>query len=213
VKDLFVLTRKMKGGEKMKKCLAILLTVFLCMAFSTTVYAAASKTINVTASIPQMSGGLSVTVSKVRASDDTWVQSDANLPINFETLTFDDTYKIFRASYYYAVDVGITDNSGTNWTITHTRTNFQKDASNNLNNCVNVSFMKQVNDTTATQLQKLSYNNSNNVSFTKSQLSGGWLRIYYGIATGQGDASGVVPIGLDKPYGTYSGQVTITVTP
>jgi hypothetical protein len=76
--------------------------------------------------------------------------------------------------------------------------------------------MKQTSSTVATQLQKVSYGNSNNVAYTKAQLSGGWLRIYYGVGTGDPadpDAPGVTPIGLDTAAGTYNGSITITLTP
>jgi hypothetical protein len=67
----------------------------------------------------------------------------------------------------------------------------------------------------SSELSKFSFANSNSKAFTKAQLAGGWLRIYYGIGTGEAgkDAAGVTPIGLDTPAGTYAGSVTITLTP
>lgn len=193
----------------MKSFVYFLVVVFLAFC-ATTGLAATNRTINVKATIASVSGGLNVAISKVVG--DVFTPDSA---INFGTLTFDSTYRIFRPSdgRYYAVDIGVMDNTGTAWTLTHTRTSFKKDDTNNLDNNVNVTFMKQTSDTTGTQLRRVSFANSNNVSYTKSQLAGGWLRIYYGIASGKGDASGVTPIGLDKPAGTYAGTVTITLTP
>ena len=196
-------------GKTLKMILASIMVLTLGMPC----FAATSKTINVTAFVPTISGGLNVTISKIRSSDDFWEQSGPTLPIDFGTLTLDTTYNVFRATYYYAVDVGVNDNTGTIWTVTHTRNSFKKDASNNLDTNVNVTFMKQTSSTSGSQLLKVSYASSNNVAYTKTQLLGGWLRIYYGIGTGSGDASGVLPIGLDKPTGTYSGSVVITLTP
>jgi len=192
--------------------LKIMLVSVMVLALAVPCFAGATKTISVTATIPTIASMLNVTVSKVRASDDYWEQS-GDIPINFGTLTYDTTWGVFRAAYYYAVDVGVTDTSGTIWSLTHTRTNLQKDATNNLNNNVNVTFMKQLTSSSATQLSKVSYTNSNNVAYNKTQLSGGWLRIYYGIGTGSGDAPGVLPITADNVAGTYTGSVTITLSP
>lgn len=195
----------------------MILITMMVFCLSSLSFAAQSKTITVTAAVPTISGGLNVTVSKIQASDGTWLVSDPDLSIDFGTLTRDTTFNIFKSLYYYAVDIGVTDNTGTVWTITHTRNSIQKDAINNLDGNVNVTFMQQTNSSTATQLQKLSFANSNNVAYTKTQLGSGWLRIYYGIGTGatgaSGDAPGVTPIGVDKPAGTYTGSVVITLTP
>ncbi|MBI4982088.1 MAG: hypothetical protein HZC15_02935 [Candidatus Omnitrophica bacterium] len=198
----------------------LIILSFLALVL-TDCFAATTQTLNVTANVPLQSGGLTVAVSKIDSKNtctsvgDQWYPGQAG--IAFGTLTRNTEYNIFVTQYYYAVDVGVDDNSGAAWTVTHTRTDFKKDASNNLNSNVNVTFFKQTNATTGTQLKKVSYANSDNVSYTKAQLSGGWLRIYYGIATGDPeegctDASGVVPIPVSKLAGAYSGTVTLTVT-
>jgi hypothetical protein len=83
-----------------------------------------------------------------------------------------------------------------------------------------VTFVKQTSSTVGTELQKVSFGDSQNIAYTKAQLAGGWLRIYYGVGTGEvdsvtklgKDAPGVTPIGLDTPAGTYTGSVTLTLT-
>jgi hypothetical protein len=83
-----------------------------------------------------------------------------------------------------------------------------------------------ITNTAGTQLAKVSFAESGtNKSFSKTQLkegaTQGWLRIYYGIGTGNkvttdqctDDAPNVVPIGMDKPYGDYAGAATLTLTP
>jgi hypothetical protein len=202
-----------KGARKMKNILICMVAVIVVAFCATGAWAAASQTVNVNAVVPTVSGGLTVTVSKVIGTTLT-----TDTAINFGTLALDATTNIFKPAdgRYYAVDVGVKDNSGTIWTITHTRNSFKKDATNNLDSNVNVSFVKQTSASVGTVLQKVSFNNSNNVAYTKTQLSGGWLRLYYGIASGdpaKPDATGVTPIGLDKPAGTYAGSVTITLTP
>jgi hypothetical protein len=203
-----------KGGEKMMKRILIL-TMALVFGATALCFAASSKTINVTAAVPLQSGGLNVSVSKIRSTDDAWVQT-GDIPVDFGTLTYNTTYGIFLPTYYYAVDVGVIDNSGTAWTLTHTRASVKKDSTNNLDSSINVTFVKQVGTGTPTELKKVTFANSNNTAYTKANLTGGWLRIYYGIAAGdpkKPDASGAELITMDKPYGTYAGTVTITLTP
>lgn len=190
-------------------CMVFVLVAF----FATNVWAASSQTVNVNAIIPTVSGGLTVTVSKVIGTTFT-----GDTAINFGTLALDPVNNIFTPAdgRYYAVDVGVRDNTGTVWTVTHTRTSFKKDATNNLDSNVNVSFVKQVSSTVGVVDKYLSFNNSNNIAYTKTQLGSGWLRIYYGLGTGNTttpDASGVTPIGFNKPAGTYTGSITITLTP
>ncbi len=192
------------------KNILIMSMVFVMVALMTTAsWAASSQTVTVNATVAAVSGALSVSVSKVTGT--VWTPATA---ISFGTLVWDSVNKIFLPNCYYAVDIGVTDNSGTAWTLTHTRASVAN-GSNNINNKINVSFNKQTSSTTATELQKVSYANSNNIAYTKAQLSGGWLRIYYGVGTGEAgkDAPGVTPIGLDTLAGTYTGSVTITLTP
>ncbi|MBI4982087.1 MAG: hypothetical protein HZC15_02930 [Candidatus Omnitrophica bacterium] len=215
-----LLKNLMKGGEvKMKKVILVMLVVFVLAVGSC--YAANTQTINVTATVAAVANGLNVGISKIDskgtcvATDDSWTSGQAG--VAFGTLNWDAANSIFLNNYYYAVDVGVVDNSGAAWTITHTRTDFKKDATNNLNSNVNVTFAKQTDATTGSDLSKVSYANSNNVSYTKAQLAGGWLRVYYGIGTGDvrvgcTDAAGVTPITVDKPAGAYSGTVTLTLT-
>ena len=188
--------------------------VFVVVAFcATNAWAVSSQTVTVNATVPTVTGGLTVTVSKVIGTVFTPATS-----ISFGTLALDPVNHIFTTSdkSYYAVDVGVTDNSGTAWTVTHTRNSLLSGV-NSLDSKVNVSFNKQTSSTASTELSKVSFGDSNSKAFTKATLLGGWLRIYYGIGTGSLvaplDATGVTPIGLDTPAGTYSGSVTITLTP
>lgn len=202
-----------KGAREMKNILICMIAVIVVVVCATGAWAAQSTTVNVNAVVPTVSGGLTVTVSKVIGTTFT-----GDTAINFGTLSLDTVNNIFAPSdkRYYAVDVGVRDNSGTIWTLTHTRSSLKKDATNNLDSNVNVSFVKQVSSTVGVVDKYLSFNNSNNIAYTKTQLGAGWLRIYYGLGTGNTttpDASGVTPIGLNKPAGTYAGSVTITLTP
>ncbi|MCM8796201.1 MAG: hypothetical protein NC928_05925 [Candidatus Omnitrophica bacterium] len=159
---------------------------------------------------------------------DTW-SAVTNYLIDFGTLQWDSQYKIFRGQYYGAVDVAVFDNTQTAWTITHTRTSLTKGTAN-LDENVNVVGYKVTctkcdgTDDTQTEIFKKSYKDSNGQTVTRTQVSGGWLRIFYGIAGGikpgdpnpngcSVDAPGVKPVTMDKPYGTYQGTVTLTLSP
>jgi hypothetical protein len=201
-------------------------TCFLCFASDT-------KSFTVKANIPTVNPSFDITFYQITPSadctSDSWGPgSSTSSLLDFGTLQWDSKYKIFRGQYYGAVDVGVRDNTGTNWTITHTVTYFSHttNPTYDLNNNVNVSFNKCVDDCKdpgeQIELAKVSYfPGSNGMQFTKSQLSGGWLRIYYGIATGlkqdsgacKRDAPEVVPVTADKPAGQYQGRVTLTLTP
>lgn len=201
-----------KGAREVKNTIICLVAVIV-VAFCATGAWASSQTVNVNAVVPTVSGGLNVTVNRVIG--DTWTPATA---INFGTLALDPVNNIFVPSdaRYYAVDIGVRDNSGTIWTLTHTRTSFRKDATNNLDSNTNVSFVKQASSSVGVVDSYVSFNNSNNKAYTKTQLGSGWLRIYYGLGTGNTttpDAPGVTPIGLNKPAGIYAGSVTITLTP
>jgi len=199
--------------------------ILICMAFvvvafcATNVWAAtAPVTVTVNATVPTMTGGLTVGISKVVGT--VWTAGQAS--VSFGTLVWHPEngrdgkpMNIFLPTMYYAVDIGVTDNSGTAWTVTHTRVSLVGQGTN-IDNKVNVSFNKQTSSTVGRELQKVSFGKSQSIAYTKAQLAGGWLRIYYGVGTGdpaKPDATGVTPIGIDTPAGTYTGSVTITLTP
>jgi hypothetical protein len=209
----------MKREVKMKNILIGM--VFVVVAFcATNSWASSFQTVTVNATVPTVTGGLSVSVNKVDvATGKVWTPATS---ISFGTLAWHPEVgtnglplNIFLPDSYYAVDIGVTDNTSTAWTITHTRASLAGQGTN-INDKVNVSFNKQTDGTHGTELSKFSFGDSNSKAFTKATLSGGWLRIYYGIGTGdpaKPDATGVTPIGLDTPSGTYTGSVTITLTP
>ena len=186
--------------------------IFLLLSFSGIALAGNSVTKNITASIPSQDG-LDVHISKVSADSGNWTRNQSS--IDFGTLTYDTTNHIFLPSCYYAVDVGVNTNTS-NWTVTHNTSSIQGPSGANLDNNVIVTFVKTENTSSGTNdvlLRRTSFANSNGVSYGKSNLNGGWLRIYYGIATGgSNEPSNVKPITMDKPAGNYTGSVTITLT-
>ena len=222
----------MKDMRVKHLAVSVILAVFLalCSVNSSVPLYAATQQFDVRASVPQQNG-FTVTVNRIqgvastpsanavslsRVQGNTWTPSSS---IDFGNLYFDSAKNIFLSNYYYAVDVEVLANLK-NWSIAHDTTpilnaNLPPDdmGYNTLDYNVNVTFVKQFDDTTGDQLKKKNYADSNGLVFTKDNLSGGWLRIYYGIATGEPgkDAPGASPIGLDKPTGRYQGEVILTL--
>jgi len=210
-------TNNKKGGEKMKaKALMILLAGILVLTCASAAMAA-SYPVPVSAIVPAFTL-TGVTVSRITPDGaDVDLLEDWNPApggsVNFGTLTVDAVYKIFRPqdSCYYAVDVTAIKNNGA-LTITHNRTSVAS-GGNNLDNKINVSFTASDGITDTLIGSKMSFGGSDGQSFTANSgaLAGKWLRIYYGLGTGLGDAVGVVPVPLTQPIGTYSGSITITI--
>lgn len=167
-----------------------------------------TQDITVQATIESLNPAFDIAVTPIDATTDSWGTTDdsPSYTIDFGTLNADYDNNILLPDDYYAVDVGIVSNTG--WQVTHDATGLGE-----LNDNVNVTFVT-TDGSTDSELEKVSFSNSNGQSYTDSDFgTGEWLRIYYGIGTGDGnDAAGVEPIGLDTPTGTYQGTVTLTVT-
>lgn len=149
---------------------------------------------------------LKVDISKI--NDEHWHEA-SNLA--FGTLAYDEQFHIFRANSYYAVDVGIIANEP-GWVVTHTTTPVSNGA-DTLDNNINAVFMR-LSQGSGEEIGNFSFQDSNGISYNYTTIDStqNWLRIYYGIASGNGDAPGVEPITISKAPGTYTGSITITLT-
>ncbi len=168
-----------------------------------------SKSVVIKANIPYREG-LSVAISRVHKVDGEET-SDPDTQISFN-LQYNEEYHIFLADSYYVLDVGA-DTNATNWSITYNASNIVGPNGYILDDHINVVMVKQTKKTWSL-LKKCTYGGCRYVTFTKSDLLGGWLRIYYGIATGDEDvdAPGAKVITTDVPAGVYSGTITVTLT-
>ena len=228
---------KNKGGEKnmkgMKIAMVFALALGLGLIFGPSCFAAriTSAPLTVTAVVPTLNTGLSVTVTPVQVTGNVFGTPGGN------TITLGDpatgqlvpdfANSIFTSPIYYAVDVAVIDNTGNPWYITTSISSIKRGTTtDNLDSNLNVTYVKILTTTdatgkkveTPTQIQKTTFAQSGVSSTTllnSTALSGQFLRIYYGLATGvvANDASGASPILLTKPAGTYTGGVTITLTP
>jgi hypothetical protein len=191
----------------------LLSTLALLLSLSLFSYCQAATVIRIAASINEIHQ-MNVAVNKVVGATWTPILDLLGVGMDFGLLV-KGLDNVFRSDAYFVVDAPVVSNKAS-WTITHTRTDFKKDASNNLNGNVNVKFVKVNNTSSAETLLSggyVSYANSNSKEYTSSDLTDSRLRIYYSIASGSGDASGVSVITTAKPTGTYEGTVTLTLSP
>lgn len=187
---------------KISACLIVaLVLVSVCFA------ATESKVVDIKAYVPQQSG-LVISVSRVVGN--VWATGQTN--IDFGSLFFDTQNNIFTGTSYYAVDVGVNSNAA-NWQLKHETTPITN-GTELLDENINVTFMKQLDSSNAIELLKVNFAESNGKVFYKSQFTDGWLRIYYGLATGSAgvDAPNAKPIGPSKTFGNYQGTIKITLT-
>ncbi|MFH1640848.1 MAG: hypothetical protein ABIA66_02660, partial [Candidatus Omnitrophota bacterium] len=193
---------KKEGGEKemkiVKLTMVLVLTLGLSLCLATSCFAAriTSAPLSVEAEIPTLNEGLSVTVTPVQVSGDVFGTPTPG------TITFGDPATgelvpnyaggIFTSPIYYAVDVGVLDNTGNNWYITTSTSSIKRGTTtDNLDSNVNVSYVKLVKNQDESETQSpilLRVFSSAAVTSTtllnKAALAGGWLRIYLGLATG-----------------------------
>ncbi len=153
--------------------------------------------------IPAISA-MRVAISRVEIATNSWSSAEE---MDFGTLEFDRTYRIFRAGVYFVVDIGILSNQA-QWKVSFSATPVTNGI-DTLDDNINVVFVS-VEDGVEKQLLKTSYRAANGLEFSSQTVNKNWLRIYYGFASGWDDAPEVSPIGLDKSPGDYAGTVTIT---
>ncbi|MBD3246422.1 MAG: hypothetical protein GF333_05365 [Candidatus Omnitrophica bacterium] len=191
----------------MKRVMQItgVLAIFMLL-FSSDGSAQVSESFNVEATIPRQNS-FNVTITRVEGNT-----TNTTNAVDFGRLTFDPQLNIFTADAYYFVDIGVGTNTP-QWSLEHAVTPVQRaGGEDTLDDHINVVFVKQLSDIASEQLSKVSYANSDEHTYTRDQLSGGWLRVFYGIGTGDDqDAPGVSPVTVEKPSGDYVGEVTITL--
>ncbi|MBM3244566.1 MAG: hypothetical protein FJZ15_02070 [Candidatus Omnitrophica bacterium] len=195
----------------MGKRLLVLTAVFL---LGIVTLCSAATNIRIAASVGEIHQ-MNVVLNKVVGSTWTPIANLAGEGMDFGSLT-KGTDNVFRSTAYFVVDAPVTSNRST-WTITHSASDFTNGTSN-LNTNTNVKFVKVDNSTNAeSQLASngfISYQLAKTRAPVQStELTGGRLRLYYSLAGGSGDASGVSVITTSTPTGTYTGTVTLTLSP
>ena len=184
--------------------LAVLITVIAL----TSAGWATTEIYQLQATIPPQTS-MDVSISKVVGANLTSTSA-----VDFDSLVMDNTHNMFKSANgsSYCIDVDVNSNA-LSWTLIHAVTSMTN-GNANLDNKINVTFMNQQTSTTASQIAKVSYSASNGIAINKSQISNsGWLRIYYGLATGSGDGAGTSVIPVTQAKGVYGGTITLTLAP
>lgn len=190
-----------------KNNLTIIWVIILIFGLISISFAGDAQVLTPQAVIPPTSG-LSVSIFKVVGT--AWTPGQVS--IDFGSLVYNMRYNLFMGACYYAMDVHVSSNA-VGWQIKHDTTSISNGAET-LDENINVAFMKQLGDYDAKEIIKLNFAESNGRIFDKTQLSDAWLRIYYGLATGEPgkDAPNAKPVTPTKAFGNYQGTVKITLT-
>lgn len=192
----------------------LLIAAVLGLLFGAVSFSFAATDIRIAASIGEVHQ-MNVALNRINGSTWTPITDLVGQGMDFGTLT-KGSDNIFRTTIYYVVDAPVFSNRAS-WTITHTASDFASGV-NNLNNNVNVKFVKVDNvnsaETALASNSFISYQAAKTrPPILSSELIGGRLRVYYSIAGGSGDAPGVSVITTSSASGSYFGTVTLTLSP
>ena len=184
---------------------------------------AVPTTLTVSATVPSATG-VDPSVSSVNAITNVFTAlPEGTTALSFDPMTFNAANSIYMPSVYYALDIGVSNGSGSpDVTVTYNEGSNPNGITNGLGYKSTVTFAKEVSatggGTTETLLtahgpkKRLIDLNAEHVAFT--ELTGAFLRIYLGIWTGS-TATPVDPLNgqpfsnSDAP-GLYTGSLIIT---
>jgi len=219
----------------MKKTLFTLVTCvciyFLCsaVAFANTVSVGLSATLASATTVSVVSTEINSHLNTDPA-DDTWgtpvtistgTTTSGTLNFNAHSMVENSTYHFFSTGYYYAIEVApVAGGWAGPIAIGYTA------GANDIGQHATIAFAKCVyNAATPTKPDEVDISAStpratkyslNSIpaslrSIPVSNISGGWLRMYAGIAT-DSTVSGVTPFTAATPAGTFTGTLTISYT-
>lgn len=196
---------------KHKKTVLSILTAALVLCCGLKFAAAAdAKTTTMTANVPAITPTLNIAIYDIWPGQ-SWDPGAYSL--DFGTLILDNANRTWKADHYHAIDAAVTGNTANTWDLTLRGDSIRNAAGDvNLDNNINVKFVKVMGNNES-ELEYASYRTCRlGRNYTKDQLSGGFLRVYYSIATGSDDASGALPILEFQNGGHYEGTVQMTLT-
>ena len=174
-------------------------------------------------SVQASASGVSIAASSVTVSSNVWTALASNATtLSFDTMTFNSTYGYWAPNHYFAVDVGTIGGSGNLTTVvTYAEGTNQNSAmgGHGLGYKGIATFMKVTGSGTSTKETSIAAHGKKRLidltgeTVTPAQVSGGWLRIYLGIATGaSGEPAGSELFTNADHAGTYDGAITFTGT-
>lgn len=198
----------------MNKVMSLLSTLVLVVAFQG-VAGAVTTSFLVSATVPAATGA-SISAARVNAATNAFTPvSGTNL--SFDPLTFDATNGIYLPDHFFAIDVGSTGGAGVpDVTVSYTEGTNPNGTGLGLGWHAAATFVR-VSATTETPLTahgpKKLLKDLASEHITPAEITGGFLRIYTGIVTGDAStpAGGVPFTNADAP-GTYNGTLVVTAT-
>ena len=205
----------------MKKTIGLLIAAVF-MVMQTGMVSAATRSFTVSASVPAATG-VSINASSVAVPSNTFTPLASNATtLSFDTMTFNSTYGYWAPNHAFAIDVGTVGGSGNLTTVvTYVEGTNQNSATggHGLGYKGLATFMKATTVGTSTVESSIAAHGKKRLidltglTVTPAQVSGGWLRVYLGIATGAaGEPTGTeIFTNLDKA-GAYTGTITFTAT-
>lgn len=172
-----------------------------------------------TATVPAATA-VSITATKVLTPSNTWVPGTVSA-FNFDPLTYNSENGIWVPAHYFAVDVGVSGGVGNpNVTVSYGSESSPVGQPKGLGYKATASFIKvtgptgtQVETPFATHPKKLLKSITSGESITRTEIAGGFLRLYVGIYTGNDtglNAAGGEPFTNGDLPGSYTGTVTVT---
>ena len=215
------LTGYYTNGGKMKKCCITLLLMFGLFGISLSSAQAASKTdFFVSASIPAASS-VSFNVSEVDAGPPIKFTPIATTNLNFK-MSLNSKLGIYLPATFFAIDVAPTGGAGTpDVLVDYVDTNNPNAAigknglaKKGVASVAIVTGGPTPADQKETTLLNKTLGDINGTTVTSAKISGGFMRLYLGIVTGDPattPSGGEVFTNSDNP-GSYEGTLTLTAT-
>jgi hypothetical protein len=184
-------------------------------AVTATVASAATENFVVSAEIPAATG-ITFTVFEIVGGQ--FPESpNATTDLDFD-LTFNSELGVYFPTSFYAIDVGTSGGAGTpDVQFAYANTNNPNAAAggNGLGSKGTITVVRAADpETPEVILEQATLSNINGVSVPFTDIAGGFLRSYVGLASGDPntDPAGAEPFTNADAPGTYEGVLTITAT-
>lgn len=205
----------------MKKPVSIILAAAFMLVSTGVIWAATVFTL--TAVVPAATGVNIVPATVIPTADGTGIISYTPITgtaLTFGTMTYDSTNKIWKAPNFFGIDIANAGAGAPNVTVAYAEGSKPVNQVQGLGYKATMTFKKvvYVNATTNTESDYATHpmkalKDVTGENITSAQTSGGWLRLYVGISTGDKTKDTVgVPFTNADMAGTYTGTITITAT-
>ncbi|MBF0485667.1 MAG: hypothetical protein HQL16_04030 [Candidatus Omnitrophica bacterium] len=206
----------------MKRLLGLTLVGLFLLALPGTVFAASlTKNFAVSATIP-LTSSISINASSINSTTKAWT-AVTGTALSFDPMTFNTTNGIFLPDHFFAIDAASSGTTGApTVTMTYVEGTNPNGTGHGLGWKTSASFWKVTGSGTATTetgltLGRKMLKDLAGTTVAPTDITGGWLRMYVGINTG--DSTAVPPFTTDMEVfsnadkaGTYTGTLSVTAT-